>query len=106
VPEFLSSSSYRTETVIEERKAGFLRAKNEAKNDGALRAYHFFHDEKRGAESVLMCRPDANTRSVCSVKVGGTEAVLDYVPVVRSLNRPVAGETRRWTLPLSGGVRV
>ena len=79
VPDFFSSSSYRTETVIAARREAFLRCGAEG---GAERqAYHFSHDKTRGAESVLMARPDACTRSVCAVRVEAGEVMLDYVPV-------------------------
>ncbi len=102
VPEFFSSSSYRTAEVIAARRAGFERMTGNSADEAARRAYHFSHDNTRGAESVLMCRPDANTRSVCRVRVGAAEAVFEYVPVTRGGAGPEVGEMRRWTLPRAG----
>jgi hypothetical protein len=102
VPDFFSSSSYRTAEVIAARRAGFDREAGNGADDEARRAYHFSHDNTRGAESVLMCRPDANTRSVCLVRVGAAGAVLEYVPVTRGGAGPETGEMRRWILPRAG----
>lgn len=106
VPSFFSSSSYRTAEVIAARRAGFARlVAADAADEAARRMYHFFHDTARGAESVLMCRPDANTRSVCRVSVDAGEAVLEYVPVARGAAGPEVGEARRWSLPMAGARR-
>lgn len=108
VAAFFSSSSYRTAEVIAARAAAYARAagpEREAAEEKTWRAYHFSHDAARGAESVLMRRADANTRSVCRVRVTTTRIELEYVPVARGAAVPEAGESATWSLPPVGGPR-
>jgi hypothetical protein len=100
VPEFFSSSSYRTAEVIAARRMEFERV-SKTTDEESRREFHFSHDMTRGAESVLMSRPDANTRSVSCVRVGTSEAVLEYVPVGRGEAGPVLGAVCRYRLPRS-----
>lgn len=78
MPEFFSSSSYCTTAVIAARRAEFERSEAAG---GGREAYHLFYDKTRGAESVLMNRPDACTRSVCAVRAGEATVELEYAPV-------------------------
>ena len=109
VAEFFSSSSYRTAEVIAARAAAYARAAASAgpgAEEKTWRAYHFSHDTARGAESVLMRRADANTRSVCRVRVTATRIELEYVRVLRGALVPEAGESATWSLPPLGGPQV
>ena len=78
-PEFLTSSSYEPERVRAERAARFTALTE--RSTEVLRAFHYQHDAEAGAESVLMRRPDASTRSVCAVHVRGAVRELVYEPV-------------------------
>jgi hypothetical protein len=78
----LSSSSFATENVIAARLrrfGSFLRACEPAVAE--LAAYHRQHDRGAGAYSVLMCRDDAATRSICHVAVNARHVRLRYQPV-------------------------
>lgn len=79
-PVFLTSSSFEPKRVRAAR-AGKFAALPERSTE-ALRAFHHAHDRSAGAESVLMRRPDAATRSVCAVRVRTQERELVYEPVV------------------------
>ena len=99
VPEFFSSSSYRTDEVIAARRHEFDRIRRSEADSDSRRAFHLSHDSARGAESVLMFRPDANTRSVSHVRVGETGVAFEYVPVARGVAGPVPGEACHHFLP-------
>jgi Transport and Golgi organisation 2 len=84
--EFATSSSFRPGEIRarrEERHAE-LGAKG-ARGAGELEKLHWAHEAGSGAESVLMRREDACTRSVCAVTVragaGRPEASLRYTAV-------------------------
>jgi hypothetical protein len=79
-PEFLTSSSFEPERVQVARAARWA-AWGERTPEG-LAAFQRQHDPKAGAESVLMRRADACTRSVCAVRVRGGERTLNYESVV------------------------
>lgn len=79
----LTSSSFATEEVIgmrRERFSFFVRNPRAAE-PAELLAYHRQHARAAGAHSVLMCRPDASTRSICHVRVSGERVELAYQPV-------------------------
>ncbi len=105
VASFFSSSSYRPAEVIAARRAAYARAAGSTADGAARRAYHFHHDPARAAESVLMCRPDAHTRSVCRVTAGDTQAEVEYVPVARRGAVPEPGAPLRWVWPVTGRAR-
>ncbi|MEO6244570.1 MAG: NRDE family protein [Opitutaceae bacterium] len=79
----LSSSSYATDAVIAARVQRFGQfVRNPASTAASeLSAYHRHHDSAAGAESVLMRRPDAATRSICHVRVDQSRVRLDYSAV-------------------------
>ena len=79
-PAFLTSSSFEPKRVRAARADKFA-ALPERSTEG-LRAFHHAHDRSAGAESVLMRRPDAATRSVCAVRVRAAARELAYEPVV------------------------
>lgn len=85
-PEFLTSSSFEPERVRAARAARF--AALAGRSADALRTFHHGHDASAGAESVLMRRPDAATRSVCAVRVRGVVRELVYEPVARDGGTP------------------
>jgi hypothetical protein len=79
----VSSSSFATSEVIAgrvRRFADFVRSPREAAVEELTR-YHRQHDRAAGAHSVLMCRDDAATRSICRVTVDNQCARLVYQPV-------------------------
>jgi Transport and Golgi organisation 2 len=75
-PEFLTSSSFEPERV-QAARAGRWAAWTERTPEG-LAAFQRQHDPAAGAESVLMRRPDACTRSVCAVRVREGVRELSY----------------------------
>lgn len=78
-PEFLTSSSFdptRVQAARVERWAEWTDRTPEG-----LAAFHRRHDPAAGAESVLMRRPDACTRSVCAVRVRSGVRELGYEPM-------------------------
>ena len=77
--QFLTSSSFEPERVQAERKARFTTWPGRAVE--ALTRLHYQHDPAAGAESVCMRRPDANTRSICTVRVRPHLRELKYQPV-------------------------
>jgi hypothetical protein len=78
----LSSSSFRTEEVIENRRGVYERMTEagSAVSVHTLRSFHRSHDPERGAYSVCMHREDARTVSFAHVCVREDEATLDYAP--------------------------
>ncbi|CAM3111045.1 NRDE family protein [Rariglobus hedericola] len=75
-PEFLTSSSFEPERVQAARAARWA-AWDERTAEG-LAAFQRQYDPAAGAESVLMRRADACTRSVCAVRVRTGVRELDY----------------------------
>lgn len=78
-PEFLTSSSFEPERVQAVRAARWA-AWTERTPEG-LAAFQRQHDPAAGAESVLMRRADACTRSVCAVRVREGVRELRYEPM-------------------------
>jgi hypothetical protein len=76
---FVTSSSFEPERVQAVRKARF--AAWPGRTAAALTQFQHQHDPAAGAESVCMHRPDACTRSVCTVSVRPTSRELHYQPV-------------------------
>jgi hypothetical protein len=85
---FLTSSSFEPERVQAARAARW-EAWTERTREG-LAAFHRRHDAAAGAESVLMRRTDACTRSVCAVRVrvGGVRE-LSYESMTGGENKVV-----------------
>ena len=80
--EFLTSSAFAPERVQAVRKARF--ATWPGRTAEAFMRFHHQHDPAAGAESVCMRRPDASTRSICTVRVRTPSCELQYQPVVWS----------------------
>ena len=76
---FLTSSSFEPERVQDVRRARFAAWPGRAPED--LLRFHHQHDPAAGAESVCMRRPDACTRSVCTIRVRSGGSELQYQPV-------------------------
>jgi len=76
---FVTSSSFEPERVQALRKARF--AAWPGRTADALTQFQHQHDPEAGAESVCMHRPDACTRSVCTIRVRPTSRELQYQPV-------------------------
>ncbi|MFA6961850.1 MAG: NRDE family protein [Opitutaceae bacterium] len=76
-PGFLTSSSFES-VKIQARRAEVYARRTPAQSG---ERFHWAHDPSDGAGSVLMCRPDAATRSVCAIRVRSGEASLAYSPV-------------------------
>ena len=79
---FLTSSSFEPERVQAVRAAGFAALTDLSL--ATLTRFHQRHDPAAGAESVCMRRPDACTRSLCTVRVRPGERELAYQPVLWS----------------------
>jgi hypothetical protein len=79
----LTSSSFATEEIIGLRKDrfSFFVRDPRAAEPAELRAYHRQHARAAGAQSVLMFRPDAATRSISQVRVSGGRVELSYQSV-------------------------
>ncbi len=79
----LSSSSYATAAVIATRTRRFhdLVPSGSSPEFGDLLAYHRQQDNTDGAYSVLMCRPDAATRSITHVTVHSGSVTMRYEAV-------------------------
>ncbi|MBL9203119.1 MAG: NRDE family protein [Opitutaceae bacterium] len=92
----LSSSSFATAAVIAARVRRFSAYVREpaAPTSDELAAYHRQHDLRAGADSVLMRRPDAATRSISRVRVGPAQVCLDYDAVAWGAIGPVFTPTR------------
>ena len=86
-PEFLTSSSFEPERV-QAARAGRWAAWTERTAEG-LAEFQRQHDPEAGAESVLMRRPDACTRSVCAVRVREGVRELSYESMTGGENKAV-----------------
>ncbi len=98
----VSSSSYRTAEVLNQRKALFPSQPTPK----SLRAFHHEHDPADGAGSVNMCRSDASTRSICNVRVNSEWVSLEYEPqgwlVAPVGSRSLQRLTRLQSAPVTG----
>lgn len=76
----ITSSSYQTDAVVEERRRAFSHLTGSAPPGGRppLEIFHDQHDPSRGAHSVLMNRPDACTVSQLRARVSEGELRLTY----------------------------
>ncbi len=88
-PEFLTSSSFDPAGVRARRSAAYAACAVEER--GAT--FHWAHDPSDGAGSVLMRRPDAATRSVCSVRVRPVEALRELAYQAVAWPEAVAANT-------------
>jgi hypothetical protein len=86
-PEFLTSSSFEPERV-QAARAGRWAAWTERTPEG-LAVFQRQHDPAAGAESVLMRRADARTRSVCAVRVMEGVRELSYESMTGGENKLV-----------------
>jgi hypothetical protein len=86
-PQFLTSSSFEPERVQAARAARWA-AWGERTPEG-LAAFQRQHDPAAGAESVLMRRADACTRSVCAVRVRAGVRELSYESMTGGENKVV-----------------
>ncbi len=96
----LSSSSYATDTVIAtrtQRYGDFVHSPGEPATSD-LFAYHRQHTRSSGADSVLMERPDASTRSIIHVQVNGERVNLAYESVRWSAAGPTFQTPLRLTM--------
>jgi hypothetical protein len=96
----LTSSSFATDEIIglrRERFSFFVRDPRAA-DSVELRAYHRQHARAAGAQSVLMCRPDASTRSIIHVRVGGGRVEMSYESVRWEPDGPVLAPALALTL--------
>jgi hypothetical protein len=103
----LSSSSYETAGVIARRTARFgamVRSPREPAIE-ELAAFHRQHERDCGADSVLMRRPDAATRSIIHVSVRDGGIGLRYTPVRWVVQGPVEQESVQVNLPLRRATR-
>lgn len=75
----LTTSSFRTAEVLEERKRLFHEMmKGDVPTDRRLADYHKSRSEKGGAYSVAMSRPDACTVSFNLVNIGSSTVSFHY----------------------------
>jgi hypothetical protein len=89
-PEFLTSSSFEPEAVRARRTEAYVEC---APADAEMRwAFHWTHDVRDGAGSVLMRRMDASTRSVCRVRVNAERAELEYCAIEWAMDEVRIGE--------------
>ena len=72
-----TTSSHATESVLAARRERF-REEN-PQSLGALETYHREFDPKRGAHSVCMMRPDAQTWSISHIRVDPGRIQYDYL---------------------------
>jgi len=80
----LSTSSYKPQEVIAERKKLYHKLCEEGPVSNAiLDRYHRSHDPDHSAFSVCMLRSDAETLSTTVVSVDATEASMTYRPKLR-----------------------
>lgn len=79
----LTSSSFATAEICTGRRRRFTAHVGNAPAvaAGTLREFHRRHDAARGAESVLMRRPDAATRSISHIAVRAGVATFEYAAV-------------------------
>lgn len=98
----LTSSSFETAAVIARRTAQFGVAVRSTRIPELheLAAYHRHHERDRGAQSVLMRRSDAATRSLAHVTVREGRVTLRYEPVRWALRGPVLLRPTVLSLPL------
>ena len=87
----LSSSSFATREVIAARLQRFASVIPSARTAAPdeLARYHRQHDRTAGGHSVLMCRPDAATRSICRVTVDRSRVNLCYEAVRWNGREPI-----------------
>jgi hypothetical protein len=91
----LTSSSFRSEEVSAFRLEQFrLLDRSERETGEGLEVYHRHHDPSMPAHSVMMCRPDACTHSLCRIDVTRTEARLRYEPQAWFHRDAQAGEIK------------
>ena len=83
----LSSSSYRTKPVIDNRISAFAKVRTPVRNELHMTAgsaehtgYHRSHTPEKGAFSVCMHREDAQTQSYTHATVGRERISYEYVP--------------------------
>lgn len=80
----LTTSSFSPENVKAHRMRTFRNMVDEEHPDeSALFAYHASYDLENGAASVLMRRPDAETRSIIRLRLTRTTAVMRYYRKIR-----------------------
>jgi Transport and Golgi organisation 2 len=96
-----TSSSFATAEVIATRKSRFgsfvqSPSRPEVRE---LAAYHRQHDPNAGAHSVLMCRPDAATRSITHVTVTAGTVAMHYETLLWTSGGPETAATINLTLP-------
>lgn len=98
---FLSSSSVQTEQIVTARRSRFRSLWNRSiVRTATLAAFHREHTPGRGAQSVLMRRPDASTRSIIHVSVREGRARLSYQAVTWAPSGPALTTPLRSHLPL------
>jgi hypothetical protein len=96
----ITSSSFATDVVVAMRTWRFSSLVRSALAPDAaeLAAYHRQHSGSAGAQSVLMCRPDASTRSISHVRVTGSHVQMTYRPVRWAARGPVVSQPVRIAL--------
>lgn len=78
----LSSSSFHTQRVVENRRNEFFafRAQQQFFTKTFLESYHSSHSAKGGAYSVCMHRADASTVSYSHIQVSPAQIIFHYTP--------------------------
>jgi hypothetical protein len=97
----LTSSSYAPEVVLPARMGrfwSFVRSVEDVRAEN-LSAYHQQHDTSAGANSVLMRRSDACTRSTTHVRLDREGVWMRYVDVQWAQHGPMFGAPTVRTLP-------
>lgn len=99
----VTTSSFSPERVQAHRLRTFSRMVDvDHPDESALFAYHASYDLENGAASVLMRRPDAETRSIIRLRLTRTTAVMRYFRKIRGTFELEA--PRESVLPLKGHV--
>ena len=98
----LSSSSWQADRVVTARHAAYEHLVGS--HEGALRpehlqSYHESHDPRQGAESVLMRRADAATRSITRVTATRRAIVMHYWPISRLPDAPSTAASHLTLVP-------
>jgi hypothetical protein len=96
-----TSSSFETTAVIamRTRRFGSIVQSPSRPEVQELAAYHRQHDPGCGSHSVLMCRPDAATRSITQVAVRDRTVAMKYEPLRWTQCGPVVLDPTNLTLP-------